>query len=113
MFGKKNINLDMIVPTSKIALKTSCLRACGNNLVEAEKLYEFFAKDLANLPDFDVAPPSAFEQAKQMIGSTLSWIDNNQEKIVGYYQLFRQMRSGSELPIVPQPMPDVPPIPAE
>jgi hypothetical protein len=112
MFGKKSINLDMVVPTSKIALKTSCLRACDNDLEKAEKLYEFFAKDLANLPDFDVAPPSAFEQAKQMIGNAFSWIDSNQDKIVGYYQLFQQMRGG-ELPIAPQPMPNVPPIPTE
>lgn len=100
------------MPTSKIALKTSCLRACDNDLDKAEKLYEFFAKDLGNLPDFDVAPPSAFEQAKQMIGNAFSWIDSNQEKIVGYYQLFQQMRGG-ELPIAPQPMPNVPPIPTE
>lgn len=113
MFGKKNINLDMIVPTSKIALKTSCLRACDNDLEKAEKLYEFFAKDLANLPDFDVAPPTVLEQAKEMIGNTFSWLDNNQEKIVGYYQLFKQIRNGADLSIVSQPLSNVPPIPTE
>ena len=103
----------MIVPTSKIALKTSCLRACGNDLDKAERLYEFFAKDLCNLPDFDVAPPSAFEQAKQMIGNAFNWLDSNQDKIAGYYNLIQQMRNGGELPIAPQPMPDASPIPTE
>ena len=105
--------MDMIVPTSKMALKTSCIRACNNDIEKAERLYEFFAKDLTNLPDFDIAPPTAFQQAKEFIANTFSWIDNNQDKIVGYYNIIQQMRGGT--PIVPPsaPAPDVPPIPNE
>ena len=103
----------MIVPTSKIALKTSCLRACNNDIDKAERLYAFFAKDLGNLPDFDVAPPSTFQQAKEFIANTFSWIDNNQDKIVGYYNVIQQMRGGQLLPIEAQGTPpaNVDPIP--
>jgi hypothetical protein len=110
MFGRKQINLDMIVPTSKIALKTSCFRACEGDIDKAERLYEFFAKDLTNLPDFDVAPPTPFAQAKEMIGNAFSWLDSNQEKIAGYYQLFQQLRNGGSIPVE---LPNVPPIPNE
>lgn len=116
MFWKKQINMDMIVPTSKIALKTSCIRACNGDIEKASKLYDFFAKDLANLPDFDVAPQTMIEQAKNMIGGTLSWIDNNQDKLVGYYNLFQMIRGGQSIPIVsPKVAPpvDVPPIPSK
>ena len=52
MFSRP-INPEMIIPTSKVALKTSCLRACGNDIEKAEKLYDFFVKDLQEIPDFD------------------------------------------------------------
>lgn len=100
----------MIIPTSKVSLKASCIRACEGDIEKAEKLYEFFVKDLTNLPDFDIAPPSVFDQAKDMIGNAFSWLDNNQEKIAGYYQLFQQLRNGGGLPAE---LPNVPPIPNE
>lgn len=105
----------MIVTTSKVALKTSCIRACDGDIEKAAELYDFFAKDLKELPDFDVIKPSMVEQAKQMIGGTLSWIDNNQDKLVGYYNLFQMIRGGEPLPIMPQGAPpvDVPPIPSK
>lgn len=114
MFGKKpQINMDMIVPTSKVALKTSCIRACNGDVAKAAELYDFFAKDLTTLPDFDITPPSMVQQAKEMIGGTLSWIDNNQDKLVGYYNLFQMIKGGQPLSIMPQGAPpaDVPPIP--
>lgn len=115
MFGRKNINLDMIVPTSKVALKTSCIRACNGDIDKATKLYEFFANDLKELPDFDIMQPSAFQQAKDFIANTFSWIDNNQDKVVGYYNIIQQLRGGQPLNIAPPPQsfPDVPPIPNE
>ena len=106
----------MIVPTSKMALKTSCLRACNNDIDKAERLYEFYAKDIADLPDFDIMPPNTFQQAKDMISNTLSWIDNNQDKIVGYYNIFQHMRGGQPLTLPTNPAPirtDIPPIPNE
>lgn len=114
MFGyKKQINMDMIVPTSKVSLKTSCIKACDGDIAKAKELYEFFSKDLESLPDFDIPKPTAFEQAKNMVGGTLSWIDNNQDKIVGYYNLFQMIRGGQPLPNIAQGVPpiDVPPIP--
>ena len=103
----------MIVPTSKMTLKTSCIRACNNDIEKAERLYEFFAKDLTNLPDFDIAPPTAFQQAKEFIGNAFSWIDNNQDKIVSYYNIIQQMRGGQSIVPPSAPVPDVPPIPNE
>lgn len=110
---KKRVNVDMIVPTSKVTLKTTCLKACNNNIEEAMKLYDFYAKDLPNLPDFDVSPPSVFEQAKNTIADIFSWADQNQDKIVGAYNFFQQVRSGQPIPIESTVTPDIPPIPNE
>ena len=87
--------------------------ACNNDIERAERLYEFFVKDLKSLPDFDLVPPTAFDQAKELITNTFSWIDNNQDKLVNYYNIIQQMRGGTPLSMPTQPMPDVPPIPNE
>ena len=109
MFKPRQIHTDMIVTTSKVALKTSCLRACENDIDKAMKLYDFYIKDLPNLPDFDVVPPTILQQAKETIASTFSWIDQNQERIVGFYQMSQQMRGGATPPAAPPA--NVPPIP--
>lgn len=111
---KKRIDVDMIIPTSKVSLKTSCLRACNNNVEEAAKLYDFYAKDLQNLPDFDVIPPSVFQQAKTTISDIFNWADKNQDKIVGAYNFIQQMRGGQPI-ATPTPTIDasIPPIPSE
>jgi hypothetical protein len=113
MFGRNKINLDMIVPTSKVTLKTTCLRACNNNVDEAMKLYDFYAKDLPTLPDFDVVPPTAFQQAKSTISDIFSWADQNQDKIIGAYNFFQQIRAGQPISIGSAAIQNVPPIPSE
>lgn len=100
----------MIIPTSKVSLKTSCLRACANDIEKAEKLYDFFVKDLKEIPDFDPVPPTLFEQAKGTLGDLFGWVENNQDRLIGAYQLIQQFRGGGAAPI-PQPPVDVPPIP--
>lgn len=113
MIFKKKIDMEAIVPTSKMSLKMSCIRACGKDIKTAEELYDFFVKDMPGLPDFDVVPPSPMKQAVDMIGKALEWIDKNQDKLAGYYNLFQQIRTGN--PITP-PVQDVsgaPPPPAE
>lgn len=104
--------MESIVPTSKMSLKASCMRACKNDIKQATELYDFFVKDMTSLPDFDVVPPSTFEQIKTTIGDALSWLDANQEKLVGYYQMFQQFRGGGGA-VVPSPPADVPPIPEQ
>jgi hypothetical protein len=113
MFGRNKINLDMIVPTSKVALKTSCLRACNNNVDEAMKLYDFYAKDLPTLPDFDVVPPTAFQQAKSTLSDIFSWADQNQDKIISAYNFFQQIRTGQPIAMGSATIQNVPPIPNE
>lgn len=108
MFDKP-IHPELIVPTSKVTLKTSCLRACNNDVDKAAKLYDFFVKDLETIPDFDPVPPTFMQQAKSTIGDLFGWVDQNQDKLMGAFQMIKQMRGGS----VPtgQPPIDVPPIP--
>ena len=96
-----------------MSLKMSCIRACGKDIKAAEQLYDFFVKDMPGLPDFDVVPPSPMKQAVDMIGKAFGWIDKNQDKLAGYYNLFQQMRTGNSVTPPVQDVSGVPPPPAE
>lgn len=111
MFGRKNIDMNAIVVTSKMSLKASCIRACDNDIERAEKLYDFFAKDIANLPDFDVAPPTTFEQIKGVAGDIFGWVDQNQDKLIGAYNFIQGLRGGPTIGAAGAPPAGVPPIP--
>ena len=89
------------------------LAACNNNVDEAMKLYDFYAKDLQSLPDFDVVPPTAFQQTKSAIADLFNWADANQDKIIGAYNFFQQIRTGQPIDVVSTPINNVQPIPNE
>lgn len=110
MFGRNDIDVSGIVTTSKMSLKASCIRVCGNDIDKAERLYDFFAKDIKELPDFDVAPPSTFEQLKGVAGDVFGWFEQNQDKLVGAYNFIQNMRGGGTIATGAPPA-GVPPIP--
>ena len=111
MFGRSDIDIDMIVTTSKMSLKASCIRACNNDVDKAEKLYDFFVKDIKDIPDFDVKPPSAFEQIKSMAGDAFGWVEQNKDKLIDAYNIFQNLRGGQPLNLSSGPIEGVPPIP--
>ena len=47
-----------IWPTSKATLKLQCLFCTKGDIDEAAKLYDYFAKDIPDLPDFDPVSPT-------------------------------------------------------
>lgn len=111
MFGNKEINVDMIVPTSKMALKASCIRACSNDIEKAEKLYDFYMKDIESIPDFDAIPPTTFEQIKGMAGDIFGWVEQNQDKLVGAYNFIQNLRGKGGIAAAGGPPAGIPPIP--
>lgn len=107
MFGKQDINIGMIVPTSKMALKVTCIQACGGDIDKADKLYDYFVKGVSELPDFDPQRPSAFDQVRSAASDILGWLEQNGEKVSGLLQMIR----GGAAPSAGTPPQGVPPIP--
>lgn len=99
--------------TSKASLKMSCLRACDNDIEQADKLYSFIAADLAELPDFDPIQPSGFEAVKSVADDILSWINGHREDIAQGVSLINAIRNkaGAAPVAASSVIPDVPPIP--
>ena len=80
-----------IRPTSKVTLKMQCLAAAKYNVDEASKLYDFLCRDLNDLPTFDVMPPSTMQQIKDGAVQTFGWINQNQDTIMNWIGVIKDM----------------------
>lgn len=110
MFGKPKIDTTQIMATSRIGLKLSCLHACNNNLTEAEKLYDFLVKDIADLPDLEPMRPTVVQQIKQGADELFGWVNSHSEDFVKGWELIQMMRGGAQTATPPA---NVPPIPID
>lgn len=68
-------------PTSKSSLKSFCIMVAKGNVDEADKLYNFYIKDMGELPMFDPVPPSWVDNTKNAIGGFFNFIKENQDGI--------------------------------
>lgn len=101
--------MSLIRTTSKDTLKRTALLACGGDVKAATEIYEFFVKDMESMPDYDAVPPSFMDQAKATLGDVFGFVDANQDKLIGAWNIIQQMRGGGS--ITPQAPPtNLPPI---
>lgn len=105
----KQYDVSMIRTTSKDALKRSALFVCNGDIAEAEKLYSYFTKDMADMPAYDPPIESGFEKFKGEALGLLGWIDANQDKLLNYVSIFQTLKSGGT--VVTPTVADVPPLP--
>lgn|GEM_PF-1896269 len=115
---KQMAMIQALKPTSKATLKMQCLVICKADIDEATKLYDFFARDMPDLPDYDPAPPTWVDSTKDVAGSFFKWIKENQNTLAGGYEMIRQMTGGKLPPLTlptlnpvpepaPEPLPDI------
>lgn len=89
----------------------SCLAACGNNVEEAQKLYDFIASDI-NLPDTDVMPPSGFDKFKNSADSLLGWIGEHKGTLIEGFNIIQSLRGGATISTpLSAPPANIPPLP--
>lgn len=86
MFGKKRIQMmdlfDTFQPTSKSSLKAFCMKTAGGNVKLAGELYDFYIKDMEELPMFDPVPPTFMDNAKNTVGGFFDFVKGNKDEIV-------------------------------
>ena len=83
--------IQAIRPTSKATLKMQCLMVCKGNIDEALKLYDFFAKDLPELPDFDPVAPTWQQNTAQTLNGIMGWLKENGGTIQQAYSFVQQV----------------------
>ena len=107
-FTNKKKRLEMlrgIKPTSKATLKLQCLFCSNGDIDEAEKMYDFFAKDMPNLPDYDPEPQTWMNNTKDMANGILGWIGENKDTLAQGYEFIRAIVQNRSLPALTEPMP--------
>ena len=99
-----------INPTSKASLKMQCLLVSNGDIDKAERLYDFMAKDMPDLPMFDPVQPTTLQQVKQTAAETFGWINENQDTIMNWVGMIRGMFSKGVPPTGVPPQGPLPPI---
>ena len=82
-FKRNKISKDMIQmikPTSKASLKTTCLLMANGDIDKAERLYDFYAKDMPDMPLYDAPVPT--------------WVDNTKDTLNGLFSFFGEHKDG-------------------
>ena len=99
-----------INPTSKASLKMQCLLVSNGDIDKAERLYDFMAKDMPDLPMFDPVQPTTLQQVKQTAAETFGWINENQDTIMNWVGMIHGMFSKGVPPAGAPPQGPLPPI---
>lgn len=99
-------------PTSKASLKMQCLMVCKGDIEESKKLYDYFAKDMPELPDFDPVPQTWQQSTAQTVNGIMDWVKENQGTLAQAYDFFQGIikRRGPSEPIAPAIESQLPPI---
>lgn len=111
MFGK-DYDFSLIRTSSKEALKRTALLATNYDIKKASEIYDYFAKDMPNLPDTDPILPTAYDQVKETAVSIFKWGQQNQDTIIGAVNMVLSAfgKSPITMPTIPIETPPAPPI---
>lgn len=104
--AKKLEMMQAIRPTSKATLKMQCLFCCKGDIDEAEKLYDYFAKDMPELPDYDPIQPNWMDNTKETVNGLMNWFKENQDTLAQGYEFIRGVVQRREVP-AGEPLPEI------
>lgn len=93
--------MSQIIPSSKMALKLSCLSACGNDVDKAARLYDYLVSDLHDLPDCEPEKLSGVQQVMASADNVMGWIGQHQEEILQGINLIRSLKGAPMSPAAP------------
>lgn len=99
--------VNMIKPTSKVALKQQCLMLCNLKVEEADKMYDFLMKDLVDsIPDIEPSQRSFIQNIGDSANGVLGWVRENKDvlsQVVGTVKdiLSKGKTSASVTPLPP------------
>lgn len=109
---RRKFDSTMIDPTSKMALKMTCLQQANGDVRKATELYTFLADGMETMPEFPVQQPTLIQQAQQTLGNVFGWMKENQGEITQLWEMFQSFRNGQSMPVPPvTPPADIPPLP--
>ena len=90
--------IQAIRPTSKATLKLQCLFVTKGDIDEANKLYDYFAKDMPDLPDYDPVQPTWVDNTKETVNGLMKWAKENQGTLAQVYEFIRGVVQNRAMP---------------
>ncbi|MBR2266620.1 MAG: hypothetical protein IJ882_08205 [Paludibacteraceae bacterium] len=108
---EKEFDYSLIQTSSKEALKRSALIVCNNDIKKASEIYDFFVKDMPDIPALEPQMPTAFDQMKDMAIGAFRWGRDNQDQIVGIVNMVLGAMGKGPINIPTIPVTEVPPAP--
>ena len=81
----------MIRPTSKASLKTTCLLMANGDIDKAERLYDFYAKDMPDMPLYDAPTPSWVDNTKDTLNGLFSFLGDHKDGLSQGYEIIRAL----------------------
>ncbi|MBR2266609.1 MAG: hypothetical protein IJ882_08150 [Paludibacteraceae bacterium] len=108
---EKEFDYSLIQTSSKESLKRSALLVCGNDIKKASEIYDFFIKDMPNLPDVEPVAPNALDQMRDMAVGVFRWGQQNQDQIIGVVNMVLGAMGKNPIGIPAVPVTEVPPAP--
>jgi len=91
MIWSRDYDYSLIRTSSKDALKRTALAASGNDIKKASEIYDYFIKDLSDLPDFDPVPPTAMEQFKNTAMQLMEFGKEHEDQVKGVINIVMQL----------------------
>lgn len=91
----------MINPSSKIALKLSCLQSTNGDVKRAEELYKFLSEGIETMPDYPIEKPTTMQQIGATAKGLFEWVKDNQGDIMTAVNYIQQMRGGAPISGIP------------
>ena len=103
LFGKNKIRMDMIraiTPTSKASLKSQCLIISKGDIEQADKLYDYFTRDMPDMPAYDAPAPNWVDNTKDTLNGLFSFFGSHKDGLTQGYEILRAMFNarGANLP---------------
>lgn len=100
----------MIDPSSKIALKMSCLQSANGDVSKAQELYNYLVDGIDSMPDFPIAKPSTMQQIQQTANGVFTWLKENQQDILNIVGIVKQLGGGNVAQDAAQTAEAIPPL---
>ena len=99
--------VQQFTPTSKASLKQFCIVAAQGDVAEADKLYNFYMKDMEDLPTFDPVPATWMDKTKDTVGGVVGFIRENQDGIMQCVELIRGLLGKGAKAVNAPPLPPI------
>lgn len=93
-FGTNKINpemVKMISPTSRASLKTTCLLMANGDIDKADRLYDYFTRDMPEIPPYDTPPPTFMDSVKSNVNGLFTLLGEHKDSISQGYEVIRAM----------------------